>query len=169
MSPTVPTWDLFLAIFIAITVLYGFMMQREKIMAALLASYMGIVIVSVWSGPIKDFFEGKKTVANTWIQADASPATIKIIIFLLIVGLVAAKADLAIGRDSAMAPFEILLYSAITGILIAATIFSYLPAEVQQTITSQTKIIHFLKDYYTIWLLTPVALMIFVTSRRRNY
>lgn len=169
MSPTVPTWDLFLAIFIAITVLYGFMMQREKIMAALLASYMGIVIVSVWANPIKDFFEGKKTVANTWIQADASPATIKIIIFLLIVGLVASKADLSIGRDTSLASFEVLLYSAITGILIAATVFSYLPPEVQQTITSQTKIIHFLRDYYTLWLLTPVILMVFVTSRRRNY
>lgn len=169
MSPTVPTWDLFLAIFIAITVLYGFMMQREKIMAALLASYMGIVIVSVWANPIKDFFEGKKTIANTWIQASASPSTIKIIIFLVIVALVASKADLTIGRESAMAPFEILLYSAITGILIAATVFSYLPPEVQQTITSQTRIVHFLKDYYTLWLLTPVVLMIFVTSRRRNY
>jgi len=145
------------------------MMQREKIMAALLASYMGIVIVSVWANPIKDFFEGKKTVANTWIQADASPATIKIIIFLLIVGLVASKADLSIGRDTSLAPFEVLLYSAITGILIAATVFSYLPPEVQQTITSQTKIIHFLRDYYTLWLLTPVVLMVFVTSRRRNY
>jgi hypothetical protein len=130
---------------------------------------MGIVIVSVWANPIKDFFEGKKTVANTWIQADASPATIKIIIFLLIVGLVASKADLSIGRDTSLAPFEVLLYSAITGILIAATVFSYLPPEVQQTITSQTKIIHFLRDYYTLWLLTPVVLMVFVTSRRRNY
>lgn len=169
MASTVPTWDLFLAIFIAITVLYGFMMQREKIMAALLASYMGIVIVSVWSSPIKDFFEGKKTVANTWIQADASPATIKIIIFLLIVGLVASKADLSIGRENTLAPFEILLYSAATGILIAATIFSYLPAEVQGSIIAQTKVIHFLKDYYSLWLIIPVILMVFVTSRRRNY
>jgi len=138
-------------------------------MAALLSCYMGIVLVSVWAGPIKDFFEGKKTVANTWVQADASPATIKIIIFLVIVGLVASKADIAIGRDNSMAPLEILAYSFITGVLIAATVFSYLPAGTQQAVIGQTRLIHYLKDYYTLWLIAPVILIVFVSSRRRSY
>lgn len=158
-----------MGIFVAITVLYGFMMQREKIMAALLASYMGMVIVATWAEPIKDFFEGKKTIANTWVQSDASPSTIKIILFLLIVALVAAKADIAIGRDTMMAPLEILFYSFITGVLIASTIFSYLPEASQTAIISQTRIVHFLRDYRTLWLLAPIILIIFVTSRRRNY
>jgi len=160
---------LFLGIFVAITVLYGFMMQREKIMAALLASYMGMVIVSIWAEPIKQFFEGKKTVANTWIQSDASPATIKIVLFLLIVAIVAAKADIAIGRESAMAPIEVLLYSFVTGVLIASTVFSYMPESTQSAIMSQTKLVHFLKDYRTLWLLAPILLILIVTSRRRNY
>jgi len=158
-----------LGIFVAITVLYGFMMQREKIMAALLASYMGMVVVSTWAEPIKDFFEGKKTVANTWVESDASPATIKIILFLTIVAIVAAKADIAIGRDNAMAPIEILLYSLITGVLIASTVFSYLPENSQNAIIDQTKIVHFLKDYRTLWLIAPIILILVVTSRRRSY
>ncbi|OQA52706.1 MAG: hypothetical protein BWY43_00374 [candidate division WS2 bacterium ADurb.Bin280] len=145
------------------------MMQREKIMAALLASYMGMVVVSTWAEPIKDFFEGKKTVANTWVESDASPATIKIILFLTIVAIVAAKADIAIGRDNAMAPIEILLYSLITGVLIASTVFSYLPENSQNAIMAQTKIVHFLKDYRTLWLLAPIILILVVTSRRRSY
>ena len=152
----------------AITVLYGFMMQREKIMAALLSCYMGMVIVSVWAEPIKQFFEGKKLIANTWIQSGASPATIKISLFLIIVGIVAAKADISVGRDSnLMAPFEILAYSFITGVLIAATVFKYLPDATQEQIISQTHLVHFLKDYYTLWLLSPIALILFITSRRR--
>jgi len=159
---------LFLGIFVAITVLYGFMMQREKIMAALLSCYMGMVIVSVWAEPIKQFFEGKKLIANTWIQSGASPATIKISLFLIIVGIVAAKADISVGRDSnLMAPFEILAYSFITGVLIAATVFKYLPDATQEQIISQTHLVHFLKDYYTLWLLSPIALILFITSRRR--
>lgn len=145
------------------------MMQREKIMAALLSCYLGMVIVSTWSDKLQAFFEGKKTVANTWIAADASPATIKIVVFLLIVALVAAKADIGIGRDTALAPIELLAYSFITGILISATVFSYLPEATQITIISQTKLVHFLKDYYTFWLIAPVILIVFVTSRRRNY
>lgn len=145
------------------------MMQREKIMAALLSCYMGMVIVSIWADPIKSFFEGKKTVANTWVQADASPATIKIILFLVIVALVAAKADIAIGRDNAMTPIEILLYSLITGVLITSTIFSYLPDGTQKAILAQTKLVHFIKDYRTLWLIAPVILIVFVTSRRKNY
>ncbi|MDH4358434.1 MAG: hypothetical protein OEV37_00590 [Candidatus Berkelbacteria bacterium] len=158
-----------MGIFVAITVLYGFMMQREKIMAALLSCYLGMVIVSTWSDKLQAFFEGKKTVANTWIAADASPATIKIVVFLLIVALVAAKADIGIGRDTALAPIELLAYSFITGVLISATVFSYLPEATQVTIISQTKLVHFLKDYYTFWLIAPVILIVFVTSRRRNH
>lgn len=170
VAATVPTWDLFLGIFVAITVLYGFMMQREKIMAALLASYMGMVVVSVWAEPIKQFFEGKKTIANTWVASGASPATIKIFLFLIIVGLVAAKADIAVGRDSSlMAPIEILAYSFITGILIASTVFSYLPPETQATVLAQTRLVHFLSDYRTIWLIAPILLIVFITSRRRSY
>lgn len=144
------------------------MMQREKIMAALLSCYMGMVVVSVWAEPIKQFFEGKKMVANTWIQSGASPATIKIFLFLLIVGIVAAKADISVGRESTlMAPIEILAYSFITGILIAATVFKFLPDATQAQIITQTRLVHFLKDYYTLWLLSPIILILFVTSRRR--
>lgn len=146
------------------------MMQRDKIMSALLACYMGMVIVSVWADPIKKFFEGKLTVANTWVQSDASPATIKIVLFLLIVSLVAAKADIAIGRDhSLMAPLETFFYSAITGILISATVFHYMPEATQAQIIAQTNFVHFLKDYYTLWLLAPIVVIVAITSRRRAY
>ena len=170
VAPTVPTWDLFLGIFVAITVLYGFMMQREKIMAALLSCYLGMVIVSTWSGSLEAFFAGKKTIANTWIQADASPATIKIILFLLIVGLVASKAQIGVGYDNnLMAPIEIFAYSLITGILISSTVFSYLPESLQTSVISQTHLVHFLKDFRTLWLIAPIVLIVFVTSRRRQY
>lgn len=143
-------------------------MQRDKVISALLACYMGMVIVTVWADPIKKFFEGKITVANTWVQSDASPATIKIVLFLLVVSLVASKADISLGRDhSLMAPLETFFYSAITGILISATIFNYLPDVTQAQIISQTNFVHFLKDYYTLWLLAPIAVIVLITSRRR--
>jgi len=161
---------LFLGIFIAITVLYGFMMQRDKIMSALLACYMGMVIVSVWAEPIKQFFEGKKTLANTWIQSDASPATIKIVLFLIVVSLVAAKADIALGRERSLsAPIETLFYSAITAILLAGTVFKYLPNATQAQIISQTNFVHYLKDYYTFFLIAPIVVIVVLSSRRRGY
>ena len=146
------------------------MMQREKIMAALLASYMGMVVVSVWSDSIMQFFAGKTTIANTWIAADASPSTVKIALFLIIVAVVAAKADIAVGRDSSMmAPIEVLLYSFITGVLIAGTVFKYLPDATQTSILAQTRLVHYLKDYYTLWLVAPIGLILFVTSRRKSW
>jgi len=161
---------LFLGIFVAITVLYGFMMQRDKIMSALLACYMGMVIVSVWAEPIKQFFEGKKTLANTWIQSDTSPATIKIVLFLIIVSLVAAKADIALGRERSLsAPIETLFYSAITAVLLAGTVFKYLPDATQAQIISQTNFVHFLKDYYTLFLIAPIVVIVVLSSRRRGY
>jgi len=129
---------------------------------------MGMVIVSVWSEPIKQFFEGKKTIANTWIQSGASPSTIKIILFLLIVGIVASKADIAVGRERSLtAPLETFFYSAITGVLIAATVFQYLPEQTKAVVISQTHFVHYLKDYYTLWLLAPVVVIVVLSSRRR--
>lgn len=146
------------------------MMQRDKIMSALLACYMGMVIVSVWAEPIKQFFEGKKTLANTWIQSDASPATIKIVLFLIVVSLVAAKADIALGRERSLsAPIETLFYSAITAILLAGTVFKYLPNTTQAQIISQTHFVHFLKDYYTFFLIAPIVVIVVLSSRRRGY
>lgn len=157
-----------MGIFVAITVLYGFMMQRDKIMAALMSCYMGMVVVSFWSGSIQAFFEGKKTIANTWIAASISPSTVKILLFLLIVGIVASKADIAVGRERSLsAPLETFFYSAITGILISATIFKYLPDTTQATILGQTHFVHFLKDYYTLWLLAPIIVIVVISSRRR--
>lgn len=145
------------------------MMQRDKIMAALLSCYMGMVVVSVWSGSIEQFFAGKKTIANTWIAASASPSTIKIILFLVIVGLVASKADIAVGRERSLAaPLETFFYSAITGILVAATVFKYLPDQAQAAVIAQTHFVHFLKDYYTLWLLAPIAVIVVISSRRRT-
>lgn len=157
-----------MGIIVAITVLYGFMMQREKIITAMLGCYMGMVVVNTWAEPIKSFFEGKTTVANTWIQSDTSPATIKIALFLIIVSLVAAKADIALGRETSMlAPIETILYSFITAILISATVFNYMPVETQNQIISSTHFVHFLKDFYTFWLIAPIAMIIFTSARRR--
>ena len=139
-------------------------------MSALLACYMGMVIVSVWAEPIKQFFEGKKTLANTWIQSDTSPATIKIVLFLIIVSLVAAKADIALGRERSLsAPIETLFYSAITAVLLAGTVFKYLPDATQAQIISQTNFVHFLKDYYTLFLIAPIVVIVVLSSRRRGY
>jgi len=168
VAPTVPTWDLFLGIIVAITVLYGFMMQRDKIITAMLACYMGMVVVNTWADPIKSFFEGKTTIANTWIQSDTSPPTIKIVLFMIIVGLVAAKVDIALGRESSvLAPIETIAYSVITAVLIAATIFNYMPATTQNQIIANTHFVHYLKDFYTFWLISPIALIIFTSTRRR--
>jgi len=145
------------------------MMQREKIMTALLACYVGIVIVGILAEPVKQFFEGKKIIANTWIQADAQPATIKIAIFLIVLGLIASRADISIGRDRGiMTPIETLAYALMTGILVSSTIFMYLPETTRTMITSQTKLVHYLQDFHTLWLLAPLALILVVTSSSRS-
>lgn len=144
------------------------MMQRDKIITAMLACYMGMIVVNTWADPIKSFFEGKTTVANTWIQSGASPTTIKVVLFCLVVGLVAAKADIALGRESSvLAPLETIAYSVITAVLISATIFNYMPPETQSQIIGNTHFVHYLKDFYTFWLIAPIALVIFTSTRRR--
>ena len=138
-------------------------------MSALFSCYIGMVIVSFTADPIAAFFQGKQTVANTWISAQTSPATIKIVIFLIVIAIVAAKAEVTTGRNSSvMAPIEVIFYSTLTAILIESTLFSYLGPDMQNKIIEGSKLAHFLRDWHNIWLILPLIVFLFVSSRRRS-
>lgn len=157
-----PSWDLFLTLFFIIGIVYGFILQKDKVVITLISAYVALVVTSILTGPVGDFFAGNKTVANQmFIKSNASPFTISTLVFILTTALVSTKSGLA-GKDSGgiLSPIELLGYSFLNTALILSSIISFMPESQQLAFESSSKIARFLIQYHTWWVILPVALLV---------
>ena len=164
------SWDLFAGILLVIGVVYGFALQRERIFTSLMSIYVGIVIAGIWSQSLFNFFEGKKMLFNSvWVNANTTPSTVGIVIFMIVVVIISAKAPIGFMRSwSAVTPIETVAYSLLNMILFLLTIYRMLPADLQAKIITQSKFIGPVNNLYNILLIVPLVLLVIVTSRRNN-
>jgi len=162
-----PTWDLFVGIFLVIGVVYGFVLQKERVFTALLALYVAAMIANTWGEPIYNFFQGKSMIGSVWIQANATPMTINLVIFGLVFILIAAKAPIGYMRSwSLVSPIEIVVYSVLNSLIMVGTIYRYLSPELQQKIIEQSLIIPKINLFYNILLVVPLVVLLVITSRK---
>jgi len=164
------TWDLFVGILLIIGVVYGFALQRERIFTSLMSIYMGIVVANVWGESLFNFFEGKSMLFDSvWVKANTTPSTISIILFVLVVAIISAKAPIGYMRSwSIVTPIETVAYSLLNMALFLATIYRMLPMELQEKIVAQSRFIGPALDFYNLLLVAPLILLILITSRRTS-
>ncbi len=163
MTGTLPSWDLFITLFFIIGLAYGFILQRERIVATMMSVYAALVVSDLLVEPIGQFFQGDKTVFNQiWIRSNTSPFTIHMVLFILIIVLVSAKGGIGNNRSRGMvmSHIEVLLYSALTTALIVSSIFNFLPEATQATYAEGSKLVKFLIQYHNAWIGVPVASLV---------
>lgn len=165
-----PSWDVFIIIFLVIAVGFGFIMQRDRVVSFLLSIYTGIVVSSVVVEPIRLFFTGNKTFANSvWIQANISPFTIQAVVFLVVAFLVAGKSGLG-GKSTRglLSPIEIIAYSFFNAVLLLSAVATFMPPEMRQGLQETSKMARFIIDYRLFWTIAPVLLIIVTGGIRRT-
>ena len=160
---SVPSWDLFLAIFFIVSIGYSFVLQRDKVVVTMLAIYAGIVISSVLSSPLQGLFNGDKTFANQlFIRANASPFSIQTFIFLLVTILISVRSGLS-GRTSgrgALSNFELGLFSFLNSALILAAVFSFLDPTAQAQFVAHSKIANLIITHMSWWFIAPLIALV---------
>jgi len=169
--PSTPSWDFIIGMFFAVTIAYGFILQRERILTTLLAVYVGIVVSQVWSGTLFQFVNGDKTVfGQFFVRSDASPQTIQVILFLITIGIMSTKSGLGSTRARAglMSPIELFGYSFLTAALILSTILSFLPEASRTGIIEHSQLASKVMGYQIWWVILPVVLMLVTGGRRRS-
>jgi hypothetical protein len=168
MTGTLPSWDLFIGLFFIIGLAYGFILQRDKIVATLMASYAALVVSDLLVEPIGQFFQGDKTLFNQiWIRSNTSPFSIHLAIFILIIVVLSAKGGLSGSKGrGVMSHFEVLLYSALTTALIVSSIFSFLPEATRDAYVASSRLVHFLVLYRQWWLIAPIGALVFFGFQR---
>ena len=168
--PALPSWDLLLTLFILVSVAYGFMIQRERVVVTLLSIYVGTVITQLLANPVAAFFAGEKTVGGSFfIRSSASAFTIQAVIFIAIVALITAKSGLSGNRERGqLSTIEIIAYAALNAALITSVIIGFMDPVGQATLLEHSKNAAFLYDHRTIWFILPIALMV-VTGHTSRY
>ncbi len=167
---SVPSWDLFIIIFLVIAVGFGFIMQRDRVVSFMLSIYAGIVVSTAVVEPIRLFFTGNKTFVNSmWIQGNFSPFTIQAVVFLLVAFLVAGKSGLGgKGTRGLLSPIEIISYSFFNAVLLLSAITTFMPPEMRQGIQEASKMANFIVTYKLFWIIAPVILIVVTGGIRRT-
>jgi hypothetical protein len=160
---TVPSWDLFLTIFFIVSIGYSFVLQRDKVVVTLLAIYAGIVMAGILGGPLQQFFNGDKTVANSlFISANTSPFSIQSGVFLLTVVLVTIRSGLGGrgGSSGKLSTFELALFSFLNSALILAAVFSFMDGEAQAKFMETSRIAKMIISKEVWWFVAPLIALV---------
>jgi len=165
-----PSWNLAIIIIFLMGIAFGYILQREKIVATLLSVYVALIVTQALSGNVISFFQGEKTVWNQfWINSHTSPFTVRVVIFLAVIMLLTAKSGISGGKSKGiLSPIEIVVYSLLTTALILSSILYFLPPESREAFVVSSKLGAFIINQYIWWILLPVGLLIVTSLFRRS-
>lgn len=157
-----PSWDVFIGLAFLFGIAYGFILQREKIIATLCSVYVGIVIASTFSQTVFDFFNGNAVIANQiWIRANASTSTIAIALFFIsIVAVAGALNSRKSEKSGDISMPEILVYSLLMMALVIATVIGFLPEPIRNHALQVSKTAKIIMQFRTLLVITPMIFLV---------
>ena len=155
-----PSWNLAIAAVFLIGIAFGYILQKEKIIATLFSVYVSLVITSAASGLILQFFHGDKTFGQFWINANSSPFTVKAVLFIGVIMLLSTKVELTTAKTKGIiSPLEIIIYSIMVTGLVLSTIFSFMPTETLGSFTTNSNLAKIVIQNQIWWIVGPVIFM----------
>lgn len=165
-----PSWDLFIVIFFAVITGYGFILQKEKTAATLLATYVALVITTVWGQTIFDLLSGNTVLFNqVWFRTNANPFVIKTVIFGLFIVLLSLKAEYISTRAGVVGSSIVLfLYSFLNAGLIISSVISFMDSASRDLLLSQSNVANLVYHYLEWWIILPAVVLIVAGFKRRS-
>lgn len=156
-----PSWNLAIAVIFLMGIAFGYILQRDKIVATLLSVYVGLIMTQAVSGTLQQYFEGSKTLNQFWLNLHASPFMIRTVVFMATITLLTAKSGISGGKSKGLlSPIEIIIYSIMTTGLILSSIFYFMPAESRDAFAASSPIVGLIIKRYLWWVVLPVLTLI---------
>ena len=165
-----PSWDVFIGLAFLFGIAYGFILQREKIIATLCSVYVGMVIASTFSQTIFDFFNGNKVIANQiWIKSNASVSTIAIVLFFItIIAVAGALNSRSGGKNGEISMIEIFMYSSMMIALVIASVLGFMPEAVQAHAIQVSKAAAIIFQIKTFLIVSPPIILVIFGWRKKS-
>lgn len=156
-----PSWNLAIIVIFILGIAFGYIMQRDKIVATMLSVYVGLIVTQATAGTMQQFFEGQTTLNKFWVELNASPFSIRLGIFIAVITLLSAKSGISGGKTKGiLSPIEVIIYSILTTGLILSSIFYFMPPETRDTFAASSKMANFVITHYLWWIVLPVLALI---------
>ena len=156
-----PSWNLAIAVVFLMGIAFGYILQREKIVATMLSVYVALIVTQATSGSLQAYLEGSKTFNQFWLNLHASPFTVRVLIFMAVITLLSAKSGVSGGKTKGiLSPIEIVVFSILTTGLILGSVFYFLPVETRDTFAANSKLAALIINYYTWWVILPVVVLV---------
>ena len=165
-----PSWDVFIGLAFLFGIAYGFILQRDKIIATLCSVYVGIVIATSFSQTVFDFFNGNKVIADQiWVKSNASVSTIAIVLFVItLIAVAGALNSRANDKSGELSVVEIFIYSVLMMALVISTILNLLPEETSKHVMEVSKVAAIMSKIETLLIISPpIILVVFGWKRKK--
>ncbi len=167
---TIPTWDLFIMLFFAIAVAYGFLLGKNRIVLTMLTTYIMLAVANELGDALLS--------ANFIFKTGTSTFILKTSVFLIAVFLLAilfssrsAISKYLAGNDEGGSMGSIIftiIYSFLSaGLIITSIIFFMTPAG-QSELFAQSHWAKIMMDLRIWWLILPLVVLIFESFRRNS-
>jgi hypothetical protein len=156
-----PSWDLAITVIFLVGIAFGYILQRDKIVATLLGVYAGLIMTQAVSGTVQNFFQGDTTLFNqVWIKANTNPFTVRALVFFATILLVSTKANISGGKAKGiLSPMEIVIYSILTTGLVLSSVFHFMPQDSITAFTMTSRMAKLVINNYTWWIILPMIFM----------
>ena len=161
---TMPSWDLFIALFFITIVAYGFILQREKVTVTLLSTYVGMVVASVWGKAVYEVISGNTVILNqVWLRSGLSLFATKMGIFIIFLVALSLKGEFSNPPRRMMgiiSPILLLVYSFLNAGLIISAVINFMSVPSRASLIAQSTFVDFIMRYETWWVVLPPIIMI---------
>jgi hypothetical protein len=161
----VMSWNIFIIFCVLVSVLYGFILQRNKIVLSLINVYIALAVVTVVGPGFNNLIQKAGIVMlNESISGRLfSLFLTQTFLFISLILLLSLRAEHAHAMSEVKVSHPIILsfvYSVLFALIVASTIISFLSPELQANINSQSNIIAWIMAQKSLWIVLPVILMI---------
>lgn len=162
------SWNIFIGFCILVSVLYGFILQRNKIILTLLNVYIAVAVVNVVGPGFNNLIQNVGGVLLNESISDRlfSMFLTQTFLFVSIVILLSVRAEHAKAMSDVKVTHPLVLsfvYSVFFALIVCSTIMSFLAPEILAGINSQSTAISWIMARQSWWIVLPVIMMI-VTS-----
>ncbi|MFA7308947.1 MAG: hypothetical protein WC045_02630 [Patescibacteria group bacterium] len=169
-----PSWDLFISIFFIVAVVFGIALGRERAVAGIVSSFIGLVVANVGGNYLMNYMSGNQTthIGNTLeIATNTQPFFVKTALFAVIALLLTVKGDFFKNASTAHDGFGSIILGALYSFLNAGFIINAIVTFMQDAgrteLLEQSHLISQVIQYQVWWFVLPAILMIFLGFRKK--
>lgn len=161
----VMSWNIFIIFCVLVSVLYGFILQRNKIVLTLINVYIALAIVNVVGEGFNNLLQ---KVGEVMLNGDIADRFFSLFLtqtflFVSLIILLSIRAEHAKALSDVKVSHPLILsfiYSVLFALIVATTIISFLAPDLQLSILEQSSVIAWIVGKQSWWVVLPVIMMI---------